>query len=133
MAAGELLTAVAMTEPGTGSDLAGMAARAVRDGDHYILNGAKTFITGGYLADLVIVVARTSDAPAGNRRDGLSLLVVEDGMPGFIKGGKLEKIGLKVQDTAELSFSDVRVPVANLLGEEGKAFSYLGATCRRSG
>ncbi|HEY6789243.1 MAG TPA: acyl-CoA dehydrogenase family protein [Trebonia sp.] len=126
MAAGELLTAVAMTEPGTGSDLAGMAARAVRDGDHYILNGAKTFITGGYLADLVIVVARTSDAPPGNRRDGLSLLVVEDGMPGFVKGRKLEKIGLKVQDTAELSFSDVRVPVANLLGEEGKAFSYLG-------
>jgi acyl-CoA dehydrogenase len=126
MAAGELLTAVAMTEPGTGSDLAGMAARAVRDGEHYILNGAKTFITGGYLADLVIVVARTSDAPPGNRREGLSLLVVEDGMPGFVKGRKLEKIGLKVQDTAELSFSDVRVPVANLLGEEGKAFSYLG-------
>jgi acyl-CoA dehydrogenase len=126
MASGELLTAVAMTEPGTGSDLAGMAARAARDGDHYILNGAKTFITGGFLADLVIVVARTSDAPPDNRREGLSLLVVEDGMPGFVKGRMLEKIGLKVQDTAELSFSDVRVPVANLLGEEGKAFSYLG-------
>jgi acyl-CoA dehydrogenase len=126
MAKGELLTAVAMTEPGTGSDLAGMASRAVRDGDHYVLNGAKTFITGGYLADLVIVVARTSDAPPENRREGLTLLVVEDGMPGFTKGGKLDKIGLKVQDTAELSFSDVRVPVANRLGEEGKAFGYLG-------
>jgi acyl-CoA dehydrogenase len=126
MASGELLTAVAMTEPGTGSDLAGMTTRAVRDGDHYVLNGAKTFITGGYLADLVIVVARTSDAPPDNRRVGLSLLVVEEGMPGFVKGRMLEKIGLKVQDTAELSFSDVRVPVANLLGEEGKAFSYLG-------
>jgi acyl-CoA dehydrogenase len=126
MAAGELLTAVAMTEPGTGSDLAGMTTRAVRDGEDYILNGAKTFITGGYLADLVIVVARTSDAPEGNRREGLSLLVVEDGMPGFVKGRKLEKIGLKVQDTAELSFTDVKVPVRNLLGEEGKAFGYLG-------
>jgi acyl-CoA dehydrogenase len=126
LAAGELLTAVAMTEPGTGSDLAGMAARAVRDGDAYVLNGAKTFITGGYLADLVIVVARTAELDPANRREGLSLLVVEDGMPGFVKGRKLEKIGLKVQDTAELSFSDVRVPVANLLGEEGKAFGYLG-------
>jgi acyl-CoA dehydrogenase len=126
IAAGELLTAAAMTEPGTGSDLAGITTRAVRMGDAYILNGAKTFITGGYLADLTIVVARTSEAPPGNRRAGLSLLVVEDGMPGFAKGRKLDKIGLKVQDTAELSFSDVRVPVANLLGEEGAAFCYLG-------
>jgi acyl-CoA dehydrogenase len=125
MAAGELLTAIAMTEPGTGSDLAGIRARAVRDGDAYVLNGAKTFITGGYLADLVIVVARTSGPPDGDRRAGLSLLVVEDGMPGFAKGRKLDKIGLKAQDTAELSFSDVRVPVANLLGEEGAAFGYL--------
>jgi acyl-CoA dehydrogenase len=126
LAAGELLTAVAMTEPGTGSDLAGMTTRAVRDGDSYLLNGAKTFITGGYLADLVIVVARTADATPTDRRAGLTLLVVEDGMPGFGKGRKLEKIGLKTQDTAELSFSDVRVPVANRLGEEGAAFSYLG-------
>jgi acyl-CoA dehydrogenase len=138
MAAGELLTAMAMTEPGTGSDLAGIKTRAVRDGDHYVLSGAKTFITGGYLADLVIVVARTSaspnpgddprtpDVPPENRREGLTLLVVEDGMPGFAKGRKLDKIGLKVQDTAELSFSDVRVPAANRLGEEGKAFGYLG-------
>ena len=127
LAAGELLTAVAMTEPGTGSDLAGMRARAVRDGDHYVLNGAKTFITGGSLADLVIVVARTADPDPADRRAGLTLLVVEDGMPGFVKGRKLDKIGLKVQDTAELSFADVRVPVANRLGEEGAAFSYLGS------
>jgi acyl-CoA dehydrogenase len=126
LATGELLTAVAMTEPGTGSDLAGMRARAVRDGDHYLLNGAKTFITGGSLADLVIVVARTADPAPGDRRTGLTLLVVEDGMPGFAKGRKLDKIGLKVQDTAELSFADVRVPVANRLGDEGAAFAYLG-------
>ena len=126
MASGELLTAIAMTEPGTGSDLAGIRSRAVRDGDAYVLNGAKTFITGGLLADLVIVVARTSDTSAGDRRSGLTLLVVEDGMPGFAKGRKLDKIGLRVQDTAELSFTDVRVPVANRLGEEGAAFGYLG-------
>jgi acyl-CoA dehydrogenase len=125
LAAGTLLTAVAMTEPGTGSDLAGIRTMAVRDGDHYILNGAKTFITGGLLADLVIVVARTSTDP-DNRRHGLTLLVVEDGMPGFVKGRALDKMGCKVQDTAELSFADVRVPVANRLGEEGEAFGYLG-------
>jgi len=125
MAAGELLTAVAMTEPGTGSDLAGMRSTAVRDGDHYILNGAKTFITGGLLADLVIVVARTSTDP-DNRRAGLTLLVVEGGMPGFTRGRMLEKMGCKVQDTMELSFEDVRVPVENRLGEEGAAFGYLG-------
>jgi acyl-CoA dehydrogenase len=126
LAAGELLTAIAMTEPGTGSDLAGMTSRAVRDGDHYVLNGAKTFITGGYLADLVIVACRTADPLPGDRRSGLTLLVVADGMPGFVKGAKLDKIGLKAQDTAELSFADVRVPVANRLGEEGAAFGYLG-------
>jgi acyl-CoA dehydrogenase len=125
LAAGHLLTAVAMTEPGTGSDLAGMRTTAVRDGDHYILNGAKTFITGGLLADLVIVVARTSTDPA-DRRAGLTLLVVEDGMPGFARGRALDKIGIKVQDTAELAFDDVRVPVANRLGDEGAAFGYLG-------
>jgi acyl-CoA dehydrogenase len=91
-----------------------------------VLNGAKTFISGGVLADLVIVVARTSTDPE-NRRKGLSLLVVEDGMEGFEKGRMLDKIGLKTQDTIELSFCDVRVPVANLLGEEGEAFSYLGS------
>ncbi|WP_067862914.1 acyl-CoA dehydrogenase family protein [Nocardia shimofusensis] len=125
LATGRLLTAVAMTEPGTGSDLAGVRTTAVRDGDHYILNGAKTFITGGLLADLVIVVARTGTDP-DNRRAGLTLLVVEDGMPGFERGRMLEKMGCKVQDTMELSFTDVRVPVANRLGDEGAAFGYLG-------
>jgi len=125
LAAGTLLTAIAMTEPGTGSDLAGVRTTAVHDGDSYILNGAKTFITGGLLADLVIVVARTSTDPH-DRRSGLSLLVVEDGMPGFTKGRVLDKMGCKVQDTIELAFDDVRVPVANRLGEEGAAFGYLG-------
>jgi len=125
LAAGTLLTAIAMTEPGAGSDLAGIRTTAIRDGDDYIVNGAKTFITGGLLADLVIVVARTSRNPA-DRRGGLTLLVVEDGMPGFSRGRVLDKIGLKVQDTVELSFDDVRVPVANRLGEEGEAFGYLG-------
>ncbi|MFK0157623.1 acyl-CoA dehydrogenase family protein [Streptomyces sp. NPDC090499] len=125
LAAGRLLTAVAMTEPGTGSDLAGIRTTAVRDGDTYVLNGAKTFITGGLLADLVIVVARTSADPA-DRRAGLTLLVVEDGMPGFTRGRVLDKLGIKVQDTVELAFDGVRVPVANRLGEEGAAFGYLG-------
>ncbi len=128
LAAGTLLTAVAMTEPGTGSDLAGMRTTAVRDGSgdgDWILNGAKTFITGGMQADLVIVVARTATDP-DNRRKGLTLFVVEDGMPGFTRGRELEKMGCKVQDTAELSFVDVRVPNANVLGEEGEAFGYLG-------
>lgn len=125
LAGGTLLTAIAMTEPGTGSDLAGMRTSAVRDGDDYVLNGAKTFITGGLLADLVIVVARTSTDP-DNRRRGLTLLVVEDGMPGFDKGRALDKMGCRVQDTAELAFTDVRVPVANRLGEDGEAFGYLG-------
>ncbi|AVV45632.1 acyl-CoA dehydrogenase family protein [Streptomyces sp. ID05-04B] len=125
LASGSLLTAIAMTEPGTGSDLAGIRTTAVRDGDHYVVNGAKTFITGGLLADLVIVVARTSADP-GDRRAGLTLLVVEDGMPGFTRGRVLDKMGIKVQDTVELGFDEVRVPVANRLGEEGRAFAYLG-------
>ncbi|KAK1186473.1 acyl-CoA dehydrogenase family protein [Streptomyces sp. NBS 14/10] len=125
LASGKLLTAIAMTEPGTGSDLAGIRTTAVRDGDTYLLNGAKTFITGGLLADLVIVVARTSADP-GDRRAGLTLLVVEDGMPGFTRGRVLDKMGIKVQDTVELAFDGVRVPVANRLGEEGRAFEYLG-------
>ncbi len=125
LAAGTLLTAIAMTEPGTGSDLAGMRTTAVRDGDDWILNGAKTFITGGSQADLVIVVARTA-TEVEDRRKGLTLLVVEGDMPGFTRGRELEKMGCKVQDTAELSFVDVRVPVANQLGIEGDAFGYLG-------
>ncbi|OBJ21345.1 acyl-CoA dehydrogenase [Mycobacterium colombiense] len=124
LADGSLLTAIAMTEPGTGSDLAGMRTSAVRDGDEWIINGAKTFITGGMQADLVIVVARTS-IDSGNRRKGLTLFVVEDGMPGFTRGRELEKMGCKVQDTAELSFVDVRVPARNVLGEVDEAFVYL--------
>ncbi|SDZ36879.1 acyl-CoA dehydrogenase/long-chain-acyl-CoA dehydrogenase [Saccharopolyspora shandongensis] len=125
LAGGELMSAIAMTEPGTGSDLAGMATTATREGEYYMLNGAKTFITGGHNADLVIVVARTGHGE--NRRDGLSLLVVERDMAGFSRGRNLDKIGLKAQDTAELFFDDVRVPAANLLGEEGRAFEYLSA------
>ncbi|MFI7706780.1 acyl-CoA dehydrogenase family protein [Nonomuraea sp. NPDC049480] len=125
VAGGELMTAIAMTEPGTGSDLAGIATTAALDGDHYVLNGAKTFITGAVNADLVLVVARTSP-PAENRRAGLSILVVEAASPGFSVGRNLDKLGLKAQDTAELAFTDVPVPVANLLGEEGRAFDYLG-------
>ena len=125
LAAGTLLTAIAMTEPGTGSDLAGMRTTAVRDGDDWMLNGAKTFITGGSQADLVIVVARTT-TEVEDRRKGLTLLVVEGDMPGFTRGRELEKMGCKVQDTAELSFVDVRVPAANQLGIEGDAFGYLG-------
>ncbi|MCX5095645.1 acyl-CoA dehydrogenase family protein [Streptomyces sp. NBC_00365] len=125
LASGDLYTAIAMSEPGTGSDLAGITTRAVRDGDHWVLDGAKAFITGGHHADLVIVAARTAADP-GDRRAGLSLLVVEKGMPGFTVGRKLEKIGLTVQDTVELAFDAVRVPAANLLGEEGAAFTHLG-------
>jgi alkylation response protein AidB-like acyl-CoA dehydrogenase len=113
---GELISAIAMTEPGTGSDLQGIQASARRDGDGWVLNGSKTFITNGIMADLVIVVART-DPDAGSR--GFSLLVVERGMEGFERGRRLEKVGLKAQDTAELSFTDVRVPDANVLGEPG--------------
>ncbi|MCZ0726857.1 acyl-CoA dehydrogenase family protein [Mycolicibacterium iranicum] len=119
---GELISAIAMTEPGTGSDLQGIKTRAVKEGDHYILNGAKTFITNGIHADLVIVVAQT-DPEKGAL--GFSLLVVERGMEGFERGRKLDKIGLDAQDTAELSFTDVKVPAENLLGEEGQGFIYL--------
>jgi alkylation response protein AidB-like acyl-CoA dehydrogenase len=122
IASGELITAIAMTEPGTGSDLASIATTAVRDGDEYVLNGSKTFITNGINSDVVIVAAKTDPS---QRHTGMSLLVVERGMPGFERGRKLEKIGMHSQDTAELFFTDCRVPVANLLGDEGKAFSYL--------
>ncbi|MFG1779601.1 acyl-CoA dehydrogenase family protein [Micromonospora sp. NPDC049048] len=119
---GELITAIAMSEPGAGSDLQGITTTAVRDGDSWVLNGQKTFISNGILADLVIVVART-DPSAGHR--GISLLVVERDMPGFERGRNLDKIGQKAQDTAELFFADVRVPAANLLGVEGQGFAYL--------
>lgn len=122
MAAGEMIGAIAMTEPGTGSDLQGIKATAVRHGDHYLLNGSKTFITNGWHADLVIVVAKT-DPQAGAK--GISLFVVDTSMPGFSKGKRLKKAGMKAQDTAELFFDNVRVTVANLLGDEGQGFGYL--------
>ena len=122
MCSGELITAIAMTEPGTGSDLAAIRTTAERIGDYYILNGQKTFISNGIISDVVIVVAKTDLAL---RHKGISLLVVERNMQGFNRGRKLDKVGLKAQDTAELSFEDVKVPITNLLGEEGKGFSYL--------
>lgn len=125
---GETMFAIAMTEPGTGSDLAGMrtTAKLSSDGSHYILNGAKTFITGGVHADRVIVCARTAPPREDDRRYGISLLVVDAHAPGYAVGRKLDKLGLRVSDTAELSFTDVVVPVADRLGEENMGFSYLG-------
>ncbi len=122
IASGELITAIAMTEPGTGSDLAGVATTAIRDGDEYVVNGSKTFITNGINADLVIVAAKTDP---NERHAGMSLLVVERGMEGFERGRNLDKIGMHSNDTAELFFTDVRVPAANLLGEEGSGFRSL--------
>ncbi|MFZ2175278.1 MAG: acyl-CoA dehydrogenase family protein [Rhodococcus sp. (in: high G+C Gram-positive bacteria)] len=119
---GETIGAIALSEPAAGSDLQGITTTAVADGDGWILNGSKTFITSGILADLVIVFAKT-DPGAGSR--SFSLFVVEEGMPGFSRGRKLDKIGLHAQDTAELFFADVRVPKENLLGELGKGFGYL--------
>jgi acyl-CoA dehydrogenase len=126
MASGELMTAIAMTESGTGSDVSGIRTTAVRDGDHYLVNGGKTFITGGMNADLILTVARTSPAQENNRRTGLSLIVLERTADGYSVGPNLAKLGLKAQDTVELSFVDVRVPVDNLVGQEGNAFQYLG-------
>ncbi|RKS71917.1 acyl-CoA dehydrogenase [Actinomadura pelletieri DSM 43383] len=119
---GETITAIGMTEPAAGSDLQGIMTTAVKRNDHYVLNGSKTFISNGVLADLVIVVAKT-DPSAGAK--GVSLLAVERGMDGFSRGRNLDKIGMHAQDTAELFFDDVRVPTANLLGEEGMGFVYL--------
>jgi alkylation response protein AidB-like acyl-CoA dehydrogenase len=122
MASGELVTAIAMTEPGAGSDLAGVSTTALRDGDTYIVNGSKTLITNGINADLIIVAVKTDPR---ERHRGISLLVVERGMEGFERGRNLEKIGMHAQDTAELFFKDVRVPVANRLGKEGEGYRYL--------
>ncbi|MDH6244659.1 acyl-CoA dehydrogenase family protein [Mycobacterium sp. OTB74] len=121
-ASGELIGAIAMTEPGAGSDLAGIRTTAVRDGDDWIINGAKTFISAGINSDLVVVVART-DPEAGHK--GFSLLVVERDMEGFTRGRKLDKMGQHAADTAELNFENVRVPSSNLLGSEGKGFYHL--------
>ena len=118
---GETVLAIAMTEPGTGSDLAGIRTAAVRDGDHYVVNGAKTFISNGQSGDLFVIAVRTSP----DRHKGLSLLVADADTPGFQRGRNLEKIGLHAQDTSELTFIDMRVPVENLLGEEGSGFYQL--------
>ena len=122
MATGEVVTAIAMTEPGAGSDLQGMRSTAIKDGDEYILNGSKTFITNGVNADMVVVCAKT-DPKAGGK--GISLFLVDATLPGFTKGKHLEKIGQHAGDTAELFFENVRVPASALLGEEGKGFKYL--------
>jgi alkylation response protein AidB-like acyl-CoA dehydrogenase len=119
---GELITAVAMTEPGIGSDLASMKTTAIRDGDNYVVNGSKTFITNGINADLVITAVKTDPS---QRHKGMSLVIIERGMEGFERGRNLEKVGLHSQDTAELFFTDVQVPVANLLGTEGQGFVHL--------
>src|SRR6218665_848252 len=122
MVSGEVVTAIAMTEPGTGSDLQGVKTTAVLDGDEYVINGSKTFITNGFLADLVIVVAKP-DPKAGAK--GISLFLVEANTPGFAKGKRLEKVGMKAQDTSELFFQDVRVPKETLWGRDGMGFVYL--------
>jgi acyl-CoA dehydrogenase len=121
-ASGEVILAIAMSEPGAGSDLKAIRTTAIRDGDEYVINGAKTFISSGLNSDLVVVVAKT-DPAAGAK--GVSLVLVETDRPGFRRGRKLDKMGQRAADTAELFFDDVRVPVSNLLGEEGKGFAYL--------
>ena len=122
LASGEMIGAIAMTEPGAGSDLQGVKTSAVREGDHYLINGSKTFITNGWNCDMVIVVART-DPTAGAK--GISLFVVDTSMPGFSKGKRLHKMGMSAQDTSELFFDNVHVPAVNLIGEEGRGFAYL--------
>jgi acyl-CoA dehydrogenase len=123
-ASGALVTAIAMTEPGTGSDLAALQTRAVKDGDDYLITGAKTFISNGILCDLCIVAAKTDPDPANAHR-GISLFVVEADRPGFVRGKKLKKMGMASQDTAELAFEECRVPAVNMLGEEGAGFLML--------
>lgn len=119
---GEYITAIAMTEPGAGSDLAGIGTTALKEGNHYIVNGQKTFITNGIHADLILVVCKTNP---NERHKGISLIIIEKDTPGFSRGRKLDKIGLHAQDTAELIFEDAKVPVGNLLGNEGEGFYYL--------
>ncbi|MFJ8246872.1 acyl-CoA dehydrogenase family protein [Peribacillus asahii] len=123
---GDIITAIAMTEPGAGSDLANIRTTAIKDGDDYIINGQKTFITNGILSDLIIVACKT-DPQASPSHKGVSLFLVERDTPGFSRGRKLDKVGMHSQDTAELILEDVKVPAANLLGEEGQGFKYLMA------
>jgi len=119
---GEAICAIGLTEPNAGSDLAAIRTKAVKDGDHYIINGSKTFITNGMFADIVVVACKIEPASSGK---GISLIVVETDTPGFTRGRKLEKMGYHMQDTAEMSFEDCRVPAGNLLGEEGRGFKYM--------
>ena len=119
---GDLITAIGMTEPGIGSDLASMGTTALRDGDSYVVNGSKTFITNGINADLVVLAVKTDP---NERHKGMSLIIMERGLEGFERGRNLDKMGMKAQDTAELFFNDVHVPAANLLGEEGQGFAML--------
>ena len=121
---GDYITSIAMTEPGTGSDLANIKTTAIKDGGHYVVNGQKTFITNGINTNLALVAVKT-DPKAEPKHRGVSLLLIEEGTPGFTKGRKLDKVGMYSQDTAELYFEDCRVPVSNLLGEEGKGFRYM--------
>jgi acyl-CoA dehydrogenase len=123
-ASGELVTALGMTEPGTGSDLAAIATTAVRDGDDYVINGSKTFISNGQLCDLVIVAAKTDPNP-DNAHKGISLIAIEAGRKGFVKGKRLHKMGMASQDTSELFFEDCRVPATNLIGAEGGGFMMM--------
>lgn len=123
-ASGDIITAVSMTEPDAGSDLAAIRTAAVKDGDHYIINGQKTFVSNGVNSNLVVVAVKTNPK-ADPPHKGISLIVVEEGTPGFVRGKKLEKIGMHAQDTAEMAFVDCRVPAKNLLGKEGEGFKYL--------
>ncbi|HKB23601.1 MAG TPA: acyl-CoA dehydrogenase family protein [Methylomirabilota bacterium] len=129
--AGELVCALAITEPGTGSDMAALATRAERRGDHYVLTGSKMFITNGVYGDLYFVAARTAPGTPGRRHDGLSMFLVERGLPGFAVSRKLDKMGMRASDTAELAFQDCPVPAENLLGVEGRGFQQLAAGLQR--
>ena len=128
---GETVCALGITEPGTGSDMAGIRTRAVRDGDRYLLTGSKIFITNGVHGDLYFVAARTSPGPAERRHAGISMFLVERGAPGFTVSRRLDKMGMRASDTAELSFQNCPVPAANLLGEEGRGFQQLAAGLQR--
>ncbi len=129
--AGELICALAITEPGTGSDMAALATRAERRGDHYVLTGSKMFITNGVYGDLYFVAARTAPGTPGRRHDGISMFLVERGLPGFAVSRKLDKMGMRASDTAELAFQDCPVPAENLLGVEGRGFQQLAAGLQR--
>src|SRR6266852_2882447 len=128
---GETVCALGITEPGTGSDMAGISTRAVRDGDRYLLTGSKIFITNGVYGDLYFVAARTASGSATRRHDGISMFLIERGLPGFTVSRKLDKMGMLASDTAELAFQDCPVPAENLLGVEGRGFQQLAAGLQR--